>query len=108
MGVSTVRELYGVMTAERALGGFVVTTGGFTEDARKFASGRGISTFDAHDLLAMVDANEGRSPRERPSAPQCPRCQVPMVQRKARRGQNAGGWFWGCTNYPSCREIKPM
>ena len=28
-----------------------------------------------------------------------------MVQRRARRGRNAGGYFWGCPNYPGCKGI---
>lgn len=35
----------------------------------------------------------------------CPKCNVPMVLRKASRGQNAGKEFYGCTNYPNCKEI---
>lgn len=35
--------------------------------------------------------------------PECPKCGSPMSLRTARRGLNAGGQFWGCTKYPSCR-----
>lgn len=42
------------------------------------------------------------------SAPVCQRCGVPMVRRKARRGENAGSEFWGCPNYPKCRNIVPI
>lgn len=27
-----------------------------------------------------------------------------MVQRRATRGPNNGGFFWGCSRYPACRE----
>jgi len=37
--------------------------------------------------------------------PACPKCGVPMVERVAGKGPNKGGMFWGCTNYPKCREI---
>ena len=37
VAVTIVRELYGVMAAERAVGGFVVTSGQFTKDAEAFA-----------------------------------------------------------------------
>lgn len=40
VGVTVVRELYGVMAANGAAGGFVVTSGRFTDDAKAFASGR--------------------------------------------------------------------
>lgn len=36
--------------------------------------------------------------------PICPKCQVEMVERKASRGPHAGQTFWGCPNYPHCRE----
>lgn len=37
-------------------------------------------------------------------APVCPKCQLQMKRQTARRGTNAGKQFWGCTNYPKCRE----
>jgi restriction system protein len=42
----------------------------------------------------------------RQGRPACPTCGSPMVLRRARRGQNAGNDFWGCSNYPSCRGIR--
>ncbi|MFA9283260.1 restriction endonuclease [Comamonas sp. SY3] len=54
VGVATVRELYGVMAARGATGGFVVTSGRFSNDARDFARGRNISLVDGHQLFAMV------------------------------------------------------
>ena len=38
-------------------------------------------------------------------APLCPRCSGAMVKRIAKGGENAGKEFWGCTNFPKCREI---
>lgn len=35
----------------------------------------------------------------------CPICNSIMVLRTARRGKNAGGHFWGCSNYPKCKGI---
>lgn len=35
----------------------------------------------------------------------CPKCSIPMVLRKANRGQNAGKEFYGCTNYPQCKQV---
>lgn len=37
--------------------------------------------------------------------PNCPKCGIPMVVREARRGSRKGERFYGCVNYPSCREI---
>lgn len=39
--------------------------------------------------------------------PLCPKCGVPMVLRTARQGLNAGKQFYGCANYPKCREMVP-
>jgi len=38
-------------------------------------------------------------------APECPKCEQPMVRRTARRGANAGRGFWGCSEFPRCRGI---
>ncbi|MEJ5149569.1 restriction endonuclease [Comamonas sp. MYb396] len=54
VGVAIVRELYGVMAARGATGGFVVTSGRFSSDAQEFARGRNISLVDGHQLFAMV------------------------------------------------------
>lgn len=109
VGVATVRELYGVMTAERAVGGFVVASGQFTEEARKFAEGRSIKLVPAQALLNMIQHNAGypspSSPAE-DASPACPKCGSPMVQRVARKGSQAGQRVWGCTQYPSCRGIQ--
>lgn len=35
--------------------------------------------------------------------PLCPKCGAKMALRIAKSGANAGGKFWGCTNYPRCR-----
>lgn len=39
-------------------------------------------------------------------SPLCPKCEVPMVQRTATKGKNSGQRFWGCPNFPKCREIS--
>jgi len=42
------------------------------------------------------------------SAPLCPKCGVPMVVRTATRGKHKGERFYGCPNYPRCREVQPL
>ncbi|WP_270805850.1 nuclease-related domain-containing protein [Aeromonas sp. QDB62] len=39
--------------------------------------------------------------------PLCPRCGNQMVLRTAKRGDNKGNQFWGCSGYPTCRGITP-
>lgn len=36
----------------------------------------------------------------------CPRCTGPLVRRQANRGPNAGGHFYGCSNFPRCRYTQ--
>jgi four helix bundle suffix protein len=40
--------------------------------------------------------------------PAGPRCSKPMILRTARKGENAGSRFWGCTAYPSCKGTRPV
>ncbi|HWH83883.1 MAG TPA: restriction endonuclease, partial [Burkholderiaceae bacterium] len=54
VGVQVVRELYGVMAAKGAAGGFVVTSGRFTEEATAFASGRNVTLVDGSKLFGMI------------------------------------------------------
>ncbi len=114
VGVNTVRELYGVMAAKGATGGFVVTSGVFTEEAQAFARGRNVELMDGkalHALIRGVSVPPARIFRDPLSvmttgAPFCPECQSRMVKRKARRGANAGQVFWGCTRYPDCKGTR--
>ena len=39
-------------------------------------------------------------------APNCPKCGKPMIQRVAKRGQNAGNAFWSCSDYPKCNGTR--
>ena len=42
-------------------------------------------------------------------APPCsPDCRRPMVQPKARKGDNRGSQFWGCSTFPRCRGTRVM
>lgn len=40
--------------------------------------------------------------------PTCPRCGVEMVLRTAKKGEQSGSQFWGCPNYPRCRQTIPV
>lgn len=57
VSVQVVRELYGVMAAQGVAGGFVVTTGTFTAEARKFAKGTNIHLIDGANLTRWFRTN---------------------------------------------------
>lgn len=66
VGVSTVRELYGVMAATGAAAGIVATSGKFTQEAEAFAAGRNIRLMNGAALMKLLrEAREqtGASPR---------------------------------------------
>lgn len=131
VGVTVVRELYGVMAARGAAGGFVVTSGRFTEDAIAFASGRNIKLVDGTLLYSLIRqvknaASMGHvaarglgsvekllssmpmpTPAQSPT-PSCPSCGVSMIKRKAKRGANIGSEFWGCATYPRCKGTRSI
>ncbi len=44
------------------------------------------------------------SGRENNKVPTCPKCEIPMVLRIATKGPNAGNKFYGCVNYPQCKQ----
>lgn len=41
-------------------------------------------------------------------APNCQKCGKVMVKRTAKSGKNAGGQFWGCSGYPTCKNTMPV
>lgn len=106
VGVTTVRELYGVMAACGAAGGYVVTSGQFTADAREFAVGRNITLIDGPALRVLIGGVRAAPAAKQTGVPTCPQCGGSMVRRTAKRGANAGGSFWGCSKYPACRGVR--
>lgn len=110
VGVQVVRELYGVMAASGAAGGFVITSGEFTDEAKKFVDGLNIRLFDGATLHKMIkevqrpQSDENSTQQATQTQPICPKCGQKMVRRVAKKGSNAGKEFWGCSGYPQCRH----
>ena len=114
VGVKIVRELLGVVTAEHAKGGIVVTAGSFTREAEEFASGVEMKLIDGNRLEMMLrDLPEERTAdaeRDEVSTTedtQCPQCGEALVLRTATRGPNIGSNFYGCSSFPRCRFTRP-
>ena len=127
VSVTVVRELYGVMAAQGAAGGFVVTSGVFTSDAEAFAKGRNIELIDGNALTGMIENARAVRPVATPAAvaqpaaatvaasvaasgepPTCPKCASAMIRRTAKQGANAGASFWGCSTFPKCRGVRAI
>ena len=127
VGVKIVREMYGIMTAERADRVIIVASGTYTQEACDFARGKPIELVDGKALVRLIKTVKGdpeSAPAARPtaasprpqttlsvqtqSAPACPKCGATMVTRTARQGANAGNTFWGCPKYPACKGVRQI
>ena len=113
VGVKPVRELLGVMTHEKISKAFFMTSGSYSDEAKVVAQANRITLIDGNMLLMMIQ----RLPtKERESllafatagdysTPTCPTCGVKMngILGNAERPD-----FWGCRNYPRCRQKLGM
>lgn len=121
VGVKEVRELFGVVTAQRAASGILISTGHFTADARAFADDKPIDLINGPALVNLIGNLEipektgSAAPKPRPqdvqpepTAPSCPRCGQPTQLKSAKKGQYQGQQFWGCTQFPKCRGLVSL
>lgn len=112
IGVNLVRELYGIMASEKIKHGIFLTTSEFSNDAIAFAKNKNLMLINSHEFVKLVNklsyddkkyltkyATDGDY-----QTPTCVKCNVKMVRRTAKKGKNAGNDFWGCSNYPRCRN----
>jgi restriction system protein len=112
IGVSLIRELYGVMASERIKVGIFLTTSIFSQDAIEFTKNKTLLLIDADEFVNLIngldDINKKRIDHVATegdySTPTCVNCDVKMVKRVTKKGTNAGNEFWGCINYPKCKR----
>lgn len=109
VGIKPMRELRAAMRTAGAGKGLMVTSGRFTREAAAFAAAEGIELVDGAALLERFAA----LPAETALAllrlatqgdfltPTCPGCGIKMTARKSTQG---GRTFWGCANYPRCKQ----
>lgn len=113
VGVKPVRELLGVMTHEKIAKGFFMASGEFSDDAKQFAQTNPITLITGEMLVFMIKrlsepdqqallafAIEGDY-----TTPTCPMCGIKM---KVVQGTGGRPDFWGCHNYPRCRQKLGM
>jgi restriction system protein len=128
--VKVVRELYGLIVAENASRGIVITSGKFTRPAKEFAEDKPVDLVEGDELFRMIreiQQNTGKKPstgfqhpqktENRPVQPDirkqsgftdinCPICGSGMQLRVAKKGPSAGQRFWGCSKFPQCRGTR--
>ena len=108
VSVKVVRELFGVVSADGATGGILISSGTYTQEAKEFAKANGIKLVDGDQLMRLI-AEVQRIPKVVANAEDgvlCPVCGARMVLRTARKGAKAGSQFWGCSSYPGCRGTR--
>lgn len=99
------------ISVDAAAGGFIVTSGDFTEEAEVFAEGKALTLISGDELSRMLGRKMQRrselvsEAKVTPAVIHCPRCSSPMVKRVARRGVNAGNELMGCSRYRKCRVL---
>jgi len=109
VSVNIVRELFGVMAADGADSGILVTTSAFTTDATSWVRGKNIKLIDGKELAALVKSVQSGRPYSSPETALpgvCPRCGSALVPRTAKNGPNAGNRFFGCSAFPRCRHTQ--
>ncbi len=109
VGVKVVRELYGVVAAEGASEGVVISSGIFTREAQDFARGKPLELIDGTELLKIITEVQKKqgSVQHESNNILCPLCGNIMVIRTAKKGTNTGKEFWGCSAFPKCRGTRP-
>lgn len=111
--VEKIRELFGIMASENTEKGYFFTTSSFTNDCIQFAKEKKIELIDGNEQIKIIQsftqqqqnqlyeiATEGDY-----TTPTCPKCDKKMVKRI---GKEKGNEFWGCLNYPRCKNILQM
>ena len=111
--VRVVREMYGVMTAERATGVIIMTSGLFTQEAKSFAENKPIDLVEGRQLAELIRVAQEKpiaiaaeAETEQDTKMICEKCGADLVLRTARRGKSAGNQFWGCSSFPKCTFTK--
>lgn len=108
--------MFGVLHSVNAHGVIIITSGLFTQEAKNFAHNKPIDLVEGNELTELiknsqntrpmeVDPNKDIAAKKRVNVPvkKCPKCGNAMVLRQAKKGQNAGQQFWGCSKFPKCR-----
>ncbi|EHK8987134.1 restriction endonuclease [Vibrio vulnificus] len=115
VGIQILREMYAVMIEHNASKMIVVTSGDFTSEAIKYALDKRLWLINGGELVHMIELVRNRPaekvvevPPPKSATPLCPSCHAPLVIRTAKRGQNKGNQFYGCSSYPRCRYTKDV
>ncbi|NIJ93110.1 restriction system protein [Xanthomonas campestris] len=120
VGVSVVREMFGLLAHHQAHAVKIACIGTYTKDAERFADGKPIELISGEQLVRMIRevqpavAAQPMSARVEPvfastaSAPSqsnCSRCDSALVER---RNRSTGEQFLGCSQFPKCTGVRKL
>lgn len=74
----------------------------YIEKYKEFVGKSVRAEYEAIKATAELELNT----RENEESLMCPRCGSPLVLRTAKKGDNVGNQFYGCSGFPKCRYIK--
>jgi restriction system protein len=111
VGLKPVAALRAKMTAEGIARGMMLSAGRFTQEARTYAAAQHIELLDGAAFLAKLAALAPETSLALLRfatdgdflTPTCPSCAIKMISRQSTQG---GRRFWGCPNYPRCKQIS--
>ena len=109
IGIKRLLALSAAMSAAGVAEGMLVTPGRFTPEAKTFAAKNNIRLIDGAALLAKfaeLATDKGVELLRFATdgdfvTPTCPACAQKMMARQSTAG---GRKFWGCRNYPRCKQ----
>ncbi len=109
VGVEKVRALWGAKDHFKAQLAIFYGLSGFTDDAVRFAEGKHLKLVSGEELLKQVLELPAETQqkflaeitRGDYTTPSCAKCDIKMVRRQGKSGHSD---FWGCQNYPRCRN----
>jgi len=113
--VKVVREFYGVIIANNASRGILITSGTFTRPAKDFINDKPIELIEGKELESLISEvqkskniknNRVLIQREKVLSFTCPKCGSKMNLKTAKTGPTSGQRFWGCSRFPDCRGSR--
>lgn len=120
VGIKAIQEIIGAVKHYNADQSMVVTNSYYTKAAMELARTNNVELINRDQLVNMLlevstdnveidsDNNVPKTAaepiNEEVKIPDCPRCGTKMVLRRSRQGIE----FFGCVNFPSCRQTKDI
>ena len=107
VGVAFIRELYGVMASEKVTEGYFFTTSKFSNDAIEFANKNKITLINGNEQIKTIQSFKPEQQKHLftlatngdYTTPTCVNCDIKMTKKSSENGE-----FWGCLNYPRCKN----